>query len=515
MGTESCPGGRIAPGHQPARRRALGRLLRVLGAACGASLYLPVGAVAAAAAGEASVTSGARIALLLGNRRYPEPFDLPPVPKNVRDLKQALIRVGFAVTDVLDVDLAASRSDLAAFARAVAAAPDDATVLFYYAGHGAQVDAANLLVPAGLSPAADADRLRDGSVQLLRDVIGALPPRPRGMVIAIVDACRTTLKSGEGGLNQVEAPTGCLIAFSTGAGRPAIAPSSPDQNTFYTAALVRQLEKVREETTFAELFQLVRADVRNTMLNHPVAAIRKLAQDPFIADHTTRRPLVLLPQMIAASPPPAPPPAAASGAVCTPASDPRFGCQEEQDAWAALGEALWPGDVSKLAEAFTKAYPDSRFRGKAEAALEGARSAVQILQRPAVHLYRSAFKRDDSMSAEEREDIERAARGDKDAAARQGRRHAREAEGSGPLRGRYEGWMQYAAALGNGIASYELSKYYATAGQPALESEYETRARELGYNPPPTLDNKRSETLPPLPGREVALADAPSRNATL
>ena len=39
------------------------------------------------------------------------------------------------------------------------------------------------------------------------------------MVIAVVDACRTGLKSGEVvGLNQVEAPPGCLITFSTAAG---------------------------------------------------------------------------------------------------------------------------------------------------------------------------------------------------------------------------------------------------------------------------------------------------------
>ena len=57
--------------------------------------------------------------------------------------------------------------------------------------------------------------------------------------------------------------------------------------------------------------------------------------------------------------------------------------------------------------------------------------------------------------------------------------------------GRYEGWMQYAAALGNGIASYELALHYRRVEQPLLAAQFESRARELGYTPPPSLDNSR------------------------
>lgn len=42
-----------------------------------------IAAIAQPASGEV------RLALLLGNRDYPEPFDLPPIPKNMRDLKPA------------------------------------------------------------------------------------------------------------------------------------------------------------------------------------------------------------------------------------------------------------------------------------------------------------------------------------------------------------------------------------------------------------------------------------------
>ncbi|RZI96791.1 MAG: caspase family protein, partial [Rubrivivax sp.] len=244
----------------------------------------------AQAAAPALPSTEVRMALLLGNRNYPQPFDLPPIPKNLRDLEEVLGKRGFRVTSALDLDLPAARRALESFIAEAAASPADATVFFYFSGHGVQVDASNLLLPAGLNPSAKGELLQTGSVQLLTDVVRRLPPRREGMVIAVVDACRTGLRAGEvSGLNQVEAPPGCLITFSTGAGKPAIAPAVETQNTFYTGSLVRLMSTVSDQTTFPELMQLVRSDVRETMLNHPLAAIRELAQDPFIADHTRVR----------------------------------------------------------------------------------------------------------------------------------------------------------------------------------------------------------------------------------
>ena len=265
------------------RRLALGSLLGL-----GSGLVsAPARAAAPGLAGTAEAGSGSetRMALLLGNRNYPLPFDLPPIPKNVRDLHAVLKRRGFRVTDALDLDLAASRAAMERFIAEALDSPPDTTLFFYFSGHGAQVDSANLLLPAGLNPSAQGEVLRKGSLQLLDDVVRRLPERRQGTTIAVVDACRTGLKAGEiSGLNQVEAPPGCLIAFSTGAGKPAIAPAVETMNTFYTGSLVKLMDSVSNETTFPELLNLVRTDVRTTMLNHPVAAIRALAQDPFIAD---------------------------------------------------------------------------------------------------------------------------------------------------------------------------------------------------------------------------------------
>ncbi|MBQ0961322.1 caspase family protein [Ideonella sp. 4Y11] len=428
----------------------------------------PVQSVPASSAGDGSEV---RLALLLGNRQYPEPFDLPPIPKNLRDLKSALEHRGFQVSDALDRDLPSSRAAIDDFVRQAQTAPPNATLLFYFSGHGVQIESANLLLPAGLSPALQADAMRRGSLQLLSDIVGRLPERPQGQVIAVVDACRTTLKQAteDAGLNQVEAPPGCVIAFSTGAGRPAIAPAVETQNTFYTGSLVRLLASTSDETSFSELFQLVKQDVRETMLKHPVEAIRKLAQDPFIADNSRSR-VTLAPRSVRET------------------RGPRFASRNEEADWQRLQEATWPPEVLQLADAYLRDHPDSKLAGAAKVARTGSDNAARLLKRSDVRLYKSAFQLQDSLSEDERRDIARAGIGDKDAAARMGRRAM--AKGGTGLP-RYEGWLQYASALGNGIAAYELALHYRRQEQPVMASRYEAIARELGYNPPVSLDNVR------------------------
>ena len=408
-----------------------------------------------------------RLALLIGNRDYPDGDDLPPIHKNVHDLRAALEKRGFSVTDGLDLDLGQASAAMAAFAARVRAAPPETTVFFYFSGHGAQVDAENLLVSARQSPKARPDTLLRTSMVLGRSVIGQLPVRPTGLTIAVVDACRTSLRDvakGDG-LNQVEAPPGCLIAFATGAGKPAIAPADDTRNTFYTGSLVKLLEQSSDEITFSDLFRLVKYDVQNTMLNHPVPLLRQFAQFPFIAENTQsqRR---LAPQ------------APASLVADAPA---RFASRDEAADWATLEGAMWPADVAKLATEFLANHPNSRLAASAQVAREGANEAMRILKRNDVRLFRSAFQPSPVAPATE---LVKAARGDKDAAARLARLHGRESN-------RYEGWLQYAAALGNGIASYELALHYRRVEQPLLAAQYEARARELGYTPPPSLDNTR------------------------
>jgi len=474
MNRTSPPADQTLPLTQRSRRRLL-----AWGAAASGLLFgrtLAAQGTGPGSAGEptAAGTEPPRLALLIGNRDYPDGEDLPPIHKNVRDLRAALEMRGFVVSDGLDLDVAGSRAAMEIFAAKVRTAPPDATVFFYFSGHGAQVDAENLLVGARVSPKARPETLMKGSLHLISDVVGQLPKRPAGLTIAVVDACRTSLKSaveGGDGLNQVEAPPGCLIAFATGAGRPAIAPADDTRNTFYTASLVKVMISASDEISFSDLFRLVKYDVQQVMLNHPVLLLRQFAQFPFIAENTQVR-RRLAPQTAEAV-----------------AQQARFRGAEDAADWARLETTLWPAEVASVAADYLVKHPDSKLAGSAQVARQGAAEAATILRRNDVRLYRSAFQPPADTPADRLVEIYKAGRGDKDAAARIGRSHARDATSADVSR--YEGWMQYAAALGNGIASYDLALHYRRVSQPLLASQYESRARALGYTPPPSLDNSR------------------------
>ena len=442
-------------------------------APAGNSPAAPAASPAEAPEVPAAVVLGERLALVLGNRAYPEPFDLPSIHKNVHDMEAALAKRGFKVTAAVDLDPAAARSTVEGFLRQVAAAPPDTIVFFYFSGHGVQMNAENLLLGAGVNPSAAPETLLKGSMVLQPDVVLKLPRRERGLTIAVIDACRTdlraALKPGEG-LNQVEAPPGCLIAFSTGAGKPALAPSNPSQNTFYTGALVHQLSTASDELSFSDLFRLAKLETQRTMLNHPVGLIRQFAQFPFIAENT-RQPVLLAQR---------PAPAAAG----------RFGTEDEAGGWATLQATVWPPDVVKLADRYLQRWPDSKLAGGAEVMREGAKDAAAILRRNDIRLFRRSFEPHAGADKDYQADLLKAARGDKDAAARVGRAWRTDVQ-SGAELSRYEGWMQYAAELGNGIASYELALHYRRLDQPQPAARWEARARELGYTPPPSLDNQR------------------------
>jgi len=420
-----------------------------------------------------------RLALVLGQSAYPSGEDLPPIPKNVHDLSRALERRGFTVRDAIDQPPDAALKLIEDFARDVSKADDDALVLFYFSGHGIQVDAKNFLVGAGVNIKGETPAVVKGSIELFGNVIQNLPKDAAGMRIAIIDACRTDVVGAlkvEDGLNQVEAPQGCLIAFSTGAGRPAISPVSADAYTFYTAALIKALDNASDDLNFSELFKMVRLDVHETMLKYPVPAIRRLAQNPFIAENLRHDVLVVESTGL---PPTA---AGASGEASAALS-------AEQADWTALQSLVWPPDVAAQSAAFLEKHPAGRYSQNARVLMAGAREAADMLARRGVRLYRTAFEAGPNLSDDRRSELLKAARGDKDAAARIARWYAD--VDSGVQRGRYEGWLQYSSFLGNGIASYELALYYRRNNQAQLASQFEARAQELGYTPPPSLTQLR------------------------
>jgi TPR repeat protein len=155
-----------------------------------------------------------------------------------------------------------------------------------------------------------------------------------------------------------------------------------------------------------------------------------------------------------------------------------------------LQDARWPADIVNVADRYVASYPSGPSAASARADLERARNTKRLLERSDIRLYRGDFLVRGAAPTLY-DDVRKAALADKEAAARMARLY-RDGEGGVEANpSRYVGWLQYAAALGNGPASYELAVYYRKSDQPALAAPYEARAEELGFKAPTVLDNIR------------------------
>lgn len=455
---------------QSARRREfVGRAWRALLALLLAGK--PFGArdaLAEPAAGAASEGApGSRLALLVCCGTYPAGKNIWPARKNGRDLEAALRRHGFAVTVENDLDRAAFANRLERFRQRLRALPDDGRTvgLIYFCGHGMQFEGRNYLLPAQV--ATDDPKAREKSINLQDDVLTTFPQRYPGLGIAIIDACRDGLSAQEksGAFNYSSAPTGCLVAFSASAGQVSLSPSDPNQNSFYTRELVRTLNEVGDETPINDIFELTRQRVQQTMSSHAVEIVRRLAQRPHIT-------------------------AGQTGIF-------RLGRQRgalearsaEDEAYARQLTLLAPADIRRAAEEFLRTYPGSKYETQARVALAGADDALRALSSRFVRLSTSAFtaaRGDDRFS----EDLGKALRGDKDAAARISEMYRLGSNGltANPLRG--EQWLRYSALLGNAIACYELYRRLAEKSDPDAEF-FGPEAERLGYQPPKGLCGSR------------------------
>jgi hypothetical protein len=158
-----------------------------------------------------------RLALVVGNNAYPK----APLGNAVFDatsVSAALREVGFDVTTVTDADLPTFERVVDAFALRLQRTD---IAVFFFAGHGVQVDGDNYLVPIDFNGVDEADaKARTYSATRLQEKIEA---RARIRVM-ILDACRNnpfkSSRSGQGGLSAMQG-RGSLIAFATAAGSTA------------------------------------------------------------------------------------------------------------------------------------------------------------------------------------------------------------------------------------------------------------------------------------------------------
>jgi Caspase domain/Sel1 repeat len=180
-----------------------------------------------------------RSALVIGNASYPDKPLIGPV-NNATDMAALLRRRGFIVTLLHNGNKATMERAIEAFTSSV---PQGAVGLFYFAGHGVQIDGLNYLLPSG-------ERFREPSDVKYRAVqadwvLARMDDAKMAVKLLILDACRDNpfgrswTRSLSRGLAHMDAVEGSLIAYATSPGKTAL--DGEGRNSPYTAQLLRHL----------------------------------------------------------------------------------------------------------------------------------------------------------------------------------------------------------------------------------------------------------------------------------
>ncbi|HZY83060.1 MAG TPA: caspase family protein [Cyclobacteriaceae bacterium] len=184
---------------------------------------------------------GRRLALVIGNANYSAAAKLTNTANDAKAMEAVLKEMNFEVITVVDGTYEAMKTAIYTFGDRI---QDVDVSIFYYAGHGLEVDGTNYLVPtdANITSALDVKLKTIPLTGVIRTMEFA---NDEGLNMIILDACRnnpfpTGKRSGGSGLARVQAPSGTLIAYATDPGSTA---SDGDKtNGLYTGELVKQMK---------------------------------------------------------------------------------------------------------------------------------------------------------------------------------------------------------------------------------------------------------------------------------
>lgn len=200
---------------------------------------------------------GARKALVIGNARYAE----KPLKNPVNDaelMRQTLAKLDFSVVKLIDVNRQAFDKAVREFA---AKLEEEDEVVFYYSGHGVQVDGTNYLLPIN-EQIEDEDDVVDKALRL--DWITS-KLSSTAITMVFLDACRDNpyaqYRSNQKGLAMAGATgNNMFMMYSTEAG--AVANDGKGPNSDFTSSLTTQM--LTPGLSLDDISTKVTADVRES-----------------------------------------------------------------------------------------------------------------------------------------------------------------------------------------------------------------------------------------------------------
>jgi uncharacterized caspase-like protein len=179
----------------------------------------------AAAGNEGSrvVEPESKVALVIGNANYTNALPLKNSGNDATDMCAALKKLGFDV--ICKLDIGTKREFKDAIFEFTGKINPRTVALFYFAGHGVQVEGINYLIPVKAELRTKSD-IEDEGVQV-NYLMSELDARQAALNIFFLDACRNNPFANPirgyvpmmGMASQLYAPRNSIIAMSTGAGQ--------------------------------------------------------------------------------------------------------------------------------------------------------------------------------------------------------------------------------------------------------------------------------------------------------
>jgi uncharacterized caspase-like protein len=244
-------------------RATLRSLFAVLVLLCAA----PLPAADAPKAGATPAEPRSKVALIIGNTNYANALPLKNPGNDASDLCASFKQLGFEV--ICKLDVASKREFKDAIYEFTGKVAEKSVAVFYFAGHGLQIDGVNYLVPTKAALRTKSD-IEDESVQI-NYLMSELETRHAALNIFILDACRNNPYANPirgyvpmlGLATQLYAPPNSIIAMSTGPGQLSL--DGNDRNGTFTKNLLKYLPTPQQsiEDMFKAVSGGTRADARH------------------------------------------------------------------------------------------------------------------------------------------------------------------------------------------------------------------------------------------------------------
>jgi len=207
---------------------------------------------------DAPLQPRALVALVIGNGAYRENA-LPNPPNDARAVRDVLVELGFTVELMIDADRRQLGMSIEHFKTRLRRGD---LAVFYYAGHGFQIDGENYLVPTDFEKH-DVTTAKFDSYPIA-PLIEGMEKSGATLNIIILDACRNNPFRGgramSGGLAAMSAAAGTFIAFATSPGQTA-SDNSRGKNGLFTTYLLESLKQ--SGLTLDDVFNRTREQVYN------------------------------------------------------------------------------------------------------------------------------------------------------------------------------------------------------------------------------------------------------------